>query len=75
MLLYIVVYSTFGCGLFGYHVWTGLVSHGFIWCHGMWCCLVEFFRFVGLNFGQIQKIRFVVVMVRSYSFGLLDSVK
>ena len=32
-------------------------------------------RFVGFNFGQIQKIRFVVVMVRSYSFGHLDSVK
>ena len=32
-------------------------------------------RFVGVNFGQIQLLRFVVVMVRSYSFGHVDSVK
>ena len=32
-------------------------------------------RFVDFNFGQIPKIRFVVVMVRSYSFGNLDLVK
>ena len=36
---------------------------------------VGFIRFVSFNFGQIQKIRFIVVMVRSYSFGHLDSVK
>ena len=36
---------------------------------------VGFIRFVGFNFGQVQTIRFVVVMVRSYSFGHLDSVK
>ena len=36
---------------------------------------VGFIRFVGFNFGQIQKIRFIVVMVWSYSFGHLDSVK
>ena len=36
---------------------------------------VGFIRFVGFNFGQIQKIRFVVVMVRSYSFGHVESVK
>ena len=27
-------------------------------------------RFVGFNFGQVQLLRFVVVMIRSYSFGL-----
>ena len=32
-------------------------------------------RFVGFNFGQIQKIMFVVVMVWSYSFGHVKSVK
>ena len=32
-------------------------------------------RFVGFNFGQIQLLRFVVVMVRSNSFGHLESVK
>ena len=32
-------------------------------------------RFVGVNFGQIQLLRFVVVMVRSYSFGHVDLVK
>ena len=32
-------------------------------------------RFVGFNFGQIHLLRFVVVMVRSNSFGHLDSVK
>ena len=36
---------------------------------------VGFIRFDGFNFSQIQKIRFVVVMVWSYSFGDLDSVK
>ena len=32
-------------------------------------------KIVGFNFGQIQLIRFVVVMVWSNSFGHLDSVK
>ena len=32
-------------------------------------------RFVGFNFGQIQLLRFVVVMIQSISFGHLDSVK
>ena len=32
-------------------------------------------RFFGLNFGQILKIRLVVVMVWSYLFGHLDLVK
>ena len=36
---------------------------------------VGFIRFVGFNFGQVQLLRFVVVMVRSYSFSHLDSVK
>ena len=36
---------------------------------------VGFIRFVGFNFGHVQLLRFVVVMVRSYSFGHLDSVK
>ena len=36
---------------------------------------VGFIRYFSSNFGQIQKIRFVVVMVQSYSFGHLDSVK
>ena len=35
---------------------------------------VSFNWFVGFNFGQIQFLRFVVVMVRSNSFGHLDSV-
>ena len=34
-----------------------------------------FIRFVGFNFGQIQKIRFAVVMVWSYSFGHVKLVK
>ena len=37
--------------------------------------LVGFNRFVVFNFGQIQLLRFVVVMVRSNSFGHLDLVK
>ena len=37
--------------------------------------LVGFIRFIGLNFGHVQLLRFIVVMVRSYSFGHLDSVK
>ena len=36
---------------------------------------VSFNRFVGFNFGLIQLLRFVVVMVQSNSFGHLDSVK
>ena len=36
---------------------------------------VGFIRFVGFKFGQIQKIRFVVVMIRSYLFGHLESIK
>ena len=36
---------------------------------------VSFIRFVGFNFGQVQLLRFVVVMVQSKSFGHLDSVK
>ena len=36
---------------------------------------VGLIRFVGVNFGQIQLLRFVVVMVRSYSFGHVNSVK
>ena len=32
-------------------------------------------RFVGFNLGQVQLLRFVIVMVRSNSFGQLDSVK
>ena len=36
---------------------------------------LRFVGFISFNFGQIQKIRFVVVIVRSYSFGHLDSVK
>ena len=36
---------------------------------------VGFIRFVGLNYVHIKKIRFVNVIVRSYSFGHLDSVK
>ena len=36
---------------------------------------VGFKRFVSFNFGQIQLLRFVVVMVRSNSFGHLDLVK
>ena len=30
-------------------------------------------RFVGFNFGQIQKIRFVIVIVRSYSFAQVNN--
>ena len=36
---------------------------------------IVFNRFVGFNFGQIQLLRFIVVMVWSYSFGHLDTVK
>ena len=36
---------------------------------------VGFIRFVNFNFGHVQLLRFVVVMVQSYSFGHLDSVK
>ena len=36
---------------------------------------VGFIRFVGFNLGHVQFLRFVVVMVRSYSCGHLDSVK
>ena len=36
---------------------------------------VGFIRFVGFNFGQIKKIRFVFNIVWSYSFGHLDWVK
>ena len=36
---------------------------------------VGYIRFVCFNFGQIKIIRFVVVMVWSYSFGHLDSIK
>ena len=36
---------------------------------------VGFIRFVGFNFGHVQLLRFVVVMVWSYSFGHLGSVK
>ena len=36
---------------------------------------VGFTRFVSFNIGHVQLLRFVVVMVRSYSFGHLDSVK
>ena len=32
-------------------------------------------RFVGFNFVHVQLLRFVIVMVRSYSFGHLESVK
>ena len=35
---------------------------------------VGFRRFVGFNFGQVQLLRFVIVMFRSYSFGHLYSV-
>ena len=36
---------------------------------------VVFNRFVGFNFGQIQLLRLIVVMVWSKSFSNLDSVK
>ena len=36
---------------------------------------VGFIRFVGFNFSHVQILRFVIVMVWSYSFGHLDSVK
>ena len=36
---------------------------------------VGFIRFVSFNFGHVQLLRFVVVMVRSYSFRHLDLVK
>ena len=35
---------------------------------------VGFRRFVGFNFGQVQLLRFVIVMIRSNSFGHLHSV-
>ena len=35
---------------------------------------VSFRRFIGFNFGQVQLLRFVDVMVQSYSFGHLYSV-
>ena len=44
----------------------------FILINGIVCVEI---RFVSFNFGQIQKIRFVVVIVWSYSFGHLDLVK
>ena len=34
---------------------------------------VGFRRFVGFNFGQVQLLRFIVVMVRSYSFGHVNN--
>ena len=53
--------------------------------HGWQCCaellttqilrFVGFIRFIGLNSGHVQLLRFINVMVRSYSFGHLDSVK
>ena len=36
---------------------------------------VGIIRLVGFNFGNVQLLRFVVVMVWSYSFGHLESVK
>ena len=36
---------------------------------------VGFIRFVGFNFGYVQLLRFLVVMVQSYSFGHLELVK
>ena len=36
---------------------------------------VGFIRFVSFNFSHVQLLRFVVVMVWSYSFGHLDSFK
>ena len=36
---------------------------------------VGFIRFVGFNFGHVQLLRFVIVMVGSYSFGHLKLVK
>ena len=36
---------------------------------------VGFIKFVGFNFGHVQLLSFVVVMVWSYSFGRLDSAK
>ena len=36
---------------------------------------VGFIKFVGFNCGNVQLLRFVVVMVWSYSFNHLDSVK
>ena len=36
---------------------------------------VSFIRFVGFNFSHVQLLRLVVVMVWSYSFGHLESVK
>ena len=46
----------------------------FIWFVGF-IRFVCFIRFVGFNFGQVQLLRFVVVMVWSNSFGHLESVK
>ena len=34
---------------------------------------VGFRRFVSFNFGQVQLLRFIVVMVRSYSFGHVNN--
>ena len=34
-----------------------------------------FIRFLGFNFGHVQSLRFVIVLVRSYSLGHLDLVK
>ena len=36
---------------------------------------IGFKMFVGFNFGQIQLLRWVIVMVRSNSFGHLELVK
>ena len=36
---------------------------------------VGFIRFVSFNFGHVQLLKFVIVMVRSYSFSHLDLVK
>ena len=36
---------------------------------------VGFIIFVNLNFGQVQLLRFIIVMIRSNSFGHLNSGK
>ena len=36
---------------------------------------VGFISFISFNFGHVQLLRFIIVMVRSFSFGHLDSVK
>ena len=36
---------------------------------------VSIIRFVGFNFGHVKLLRFVVVIIRSYSFVHLESVK